>query len=180
MNATPKTRTDAWETPLSEEQRWAVYGRMKEHPWHEAMAWAREEYGVEMPSRQGAYNFADRMRKLEGARRVELALTARSEAGELAALAAPDDQAMIDAYKSLAADMALRCNDSETALTYTKMALAIGEQRLKRQALELSRDKFEAAEKRLVATADAVKQLDASGGLSPEARATIEKAMGVL
>lgn len=180
MNATPKTRTDAWETPLSEEQRWAVYGRMKEHPWHEAMAWAAKEYGVEAPSRQGAYNFADRMRKLEGARRVELALTARSEAGELAALAAPDDQAMIDAYKSLAADMALRCNDSETALTYTKMALAIGEQRLKRQALELSREKFEAAERRLEAVREAVGQAKSEGGLTPETLKKIEQAAGLL
>lgn len=175
-----KTRTDVWEAKLSEEQRWEVYGRMKENPWHVAMAWASTEFGIAAPSRQGAYNFADRMRKQESARRIELALTARNEAGELAALAAPDDQRMIDAYKSLACDMALRSNDAESALTYTKMALAIGEQRLKRQALELNREKFEATERRLEAVREAVGQARIDGGLTPETLKKIEQAAGLL
>lgn len=178
--STAKTRIDAWEATLSDAQRWEVYGRMKENPWHVVMAWAEKEFGIAPASRQGAYNFADRMRKQESARRIELALTARNEAGELAALAAPDDQRMIDAYKSLAADMALRCNDSETALTYTKMALAIGEQRLKRQALELNREKFESTERRLDAVREAIGQAKSDGGLTPETLKKIEQAAGLL
>ena len=178
MNAKP--RIDAWETPLAEERRWEVYAKMKEWPWHKAMAWAEREFGIPAPSRQGAYNFADRMRKLEGARRVELALTARAEAGELATLAAPDDQKMIDAYKALAADMAMRLGDAETAGLYTKMALAIGEQRLKRQALELNRKKFEAQEKRLAAVREAVGKAREDGGLTPETLKKIEQAAGLL
>jgi hypothetical protein len=48
------------------------------------------------------------------------------------------------------------------------------------EALRLDREKFEAAERRLAAARDTLARLDASGGLSQEARAEIEKAMGVL
>lgn len=178
--STGKTRCDAWETPLTDEQRWEVYGKMKDNPWAVAMKWVADEFGLPMPSRQGAYNFADRMRKLESARRIELALTARDEAGELAALAAPDDQRMIDAYKALAADMALRCNDTEAAVAYTKMALAIDKQRVEKMALALNRDKFEAAEKRLADVRDALGKAKADGGLTPETLKKIEQAAGLL
>lgn len=50
----------------------------------------------------------------------------------------------------------------------------------KKEALELMRKKFEAAEARITATRDALKKLNQSGGLTPEARAEIEKAMGLL
>ncbi len=50
----------------------------------------------------------------------------------------------------------------------------------KDEQLRLAREKFEASEARLNAARETLKRLDASGGLSAEARAEIEKAMGVL
>ena len=119
-------------------------------PW----PWAEEEYGIAPPSRQGAYNFSDRMRRQESARRINNALTARAEIGDLAAAAAPDVKPMIDAYMTLGADMALRMNDVKTAVMYTKMSLEIGKQQLERQALDLNRDKFEETKRRLADVED--------------------------
>ncbi len=56
---------------------------------------------------------------------------------------------------------------------------AKAQERAERQ-LELAREKFEAAERRLSAAREAMERLNESGGLSPEARAEIEKAMGIL
>lgn len=56
---------------------------------------------------------------------------------------------------------------------------AKAQERAERQ-LELAREKFEAAERRLSAAREAMERLNEAGGLSPEARAEIEKAMGIL
>ena len=111
---------------------------------------------------------ARRMREDESAHRVEQAITARDEIGALANTTATD-AALIDAYKSLAADLALKGNAAD-AVKYTVMAMEIGNaqrkaaeldlkrraQETKDEALKLSREKFEAAERRLNAAKEVV------------------------
>jgi hypothetical protein len=195
-----KPRSDAWDAPLTEEQRWAAYARFRANPWYDVAKWAVEEFGVPAPSRTAMYRWADRMRSMESAHRVEQAVLARAEAGDLAEVAA-QDEVMIEGYKSLAADMAMRTGDTKKALEFLKMAMdlslrrearAEGERKdrelaLKRAAqatkedqLKLAREKFEAAEARLAAARAAVARLNQAGGLTAEARSEIEKAMGIL
>jgi len=50
----------------------------------------------------------------------------------------------------------------------------------KEETLRLARQKFESAEARLAAARQTIERLNQSGGLTPEARAEIEKAMGML
>ncbi len=192
MTATPKTkrRIDAWDAPLTEAQRWQAYGRLRTQPWQDVAEWVAEEFGIAAPSRSSIYRFADRMRPLEAARRLEEALAARDEAGALVA-ARTDDADTIAAYKALAQDLALR-GDAETARIYTRMALdlatqqtakaelALKQQRLVQQqdAQRLAREKFEAAEARIEAARAALDE-GATGTIdADEVMRRVDQALG--
>jgi hypothetical protein len=180
-----KARSDAWDAPLDEAQRWRVYAQFRRAQWFEVSAWIAQEYGLAAPSRTALYRWAGRMRALESAHRLEQALTARDEVGALAAGAGHDDAALIDAYKAMAAEIAMRTGDAATAGKYVEMAMSLAAAQAKRQelelkaraqetkdaALKLAREKFDAAERRLQSARDTVARLNATGALTPEARA---------
>ncbi len=187
-----KARIDAWDATLTEAQRWQAYDMFRRSPWYAVAKWAAEEFSIQQPSRSSLYRWAERMRKDESSHRIEQSIQAREEVGALANTVATDSK-LIDAYKSLATDLALK-NNAADAVRFTTMALAIAAQSTKQQeldlkkraqqtkddALSLAREKFEAAEARLTRTAETLKQLNSTGALSAEARAEIEKAMGML
>ena len=75
-SATGKTRVDAWDATLSEEQRWRAYAQMQRAPWYEVSEWVAAEFGIEAPSRSALYRWAARMRKMASARRLEQAVQA--------------------------------------------------------------------------------------------------------
>ena len=189
----PKARIDAWDAGLTDQQRWDAYDRMRRSPWQKVSQWAADEFGVEPPSRSALYRFAERLRRLESAHRLECALAAREEAGALVA-AETDDGTLVAAYKTLAQDLALK-GDAKTAETYTRMALQLADsarrraeldlkdraQRTRDEQLRLAREKFEAAERRIAAVQEAVKSAKATGGgLSEETLRKIEEAAGLL
>jgi hypothetical protein len=192
MNEANKPRIDAWDATLTEEQRWKAYDLFRKSPWYAVAKWAADEFSIQQPSRSSLYRWAERMRKDESAHRIEQSIQAREEVGAMANTVATDSK-LIDAYKSLATDLALK-NNAADAVRFTTMALAIAAQSTKQQeldlkkraqdtkdeALRLAREKFEAAEARLTRTAETLKQLNSTGALSAEARAEIEKAMGML
>jgi plasmid maintenance system antidote protein VapI len=176
-----KVRADAWDAHLTDVQRWAAFEQFRRAPWHEVAAWAKAEFGLaRLPGRAAMYRWAARMRKLESAHRVEQAILARDEVDGLAAGAALDSDRLIEAYKSLAADLAMRLGDAAGASTYTRMALDLAAAQTKRAelalreraqqtkdaALDLARQKFEAAEARLAAASSTV----ADDSLTPEQR----------
>lgn len=174
-----KPRSDAWDADLTDAQRWQAYDLFSRSPWYKVAAWSKEEFGLSRaPGRNALYNWARRMRGLESAHRIEEAVQARDEIGALANTAAAD-AALVDAYKSLAADLALKGNAGD-AVKYTVMAMEIGnaqrkaaELDLKRRAqetkdaqLRLAREKFEAAEARL----NKAKEIVGDGRLSDAER----------
>ena len=189
-----KLRTDSWSARLTEEQSWALYYKSRGLAWNEAADWAAKEFGVETPSRAAFYRFLAHMRGEESAHRLEQAATAAAEAAALAKKTAKDD-ALIGAYKAMAAELALRTGSAKEAERFVNMAATIADRRLKAEELKLkdraqetkdetlrlAREKFEAAEKRLAAVQEAVKAARANdGGLSEEALAKIEQAVGML
>lgn len=192
--ALTKPRSDAWDASLDEAQRWRAYAQFRRSPWFKVSTWIADEFKLPPPSRTSLYRWAARMRALESAHRIEQAVTARDEVDALAASAGQTDARLIDAYKTMAAEIAMRTGDAATASTYTRMALDLAAAQAKRAdldlkaraqetkdaALRLAREKFEAAEARLAAARKTLETLNQSGGLTPEARAQIEKAMGML
>lgn len=187
-----KARIDAWDATLTEAQRWQAYDMFRRSPWYAVTKWAAEEFAIQQPSRSSLYRWAERMRKDESAHRIEQSIQARDEVGALAGTVAGDSK-LVAAYQSMATDLALKGN-AKDAVRFTAMAINIAamttksqELELKRraqdtkdEALRLAREKFEAAEARLTRTAETLKQLNSTGALSAEARAEIEKAMGML
>ena len=189
-----KLRTDSWASALTEEQSWQLYYKARGLKWNEAAAWAVKEFGVDAPSRTAFYAWLGRMRREESAHRLEQAATAAAEAAALAKKTANDD-ALIGAYKARAAELALRTGSADEAAKFVNMAAALSERRLraeelklkaraqetKDEQLKLAREKFMAAEKRIAAVQEAVKSAKANGGgLSEEALAKIEQAVGML
>ena len=157
-----KLRTDSWASALTEEQAWAIYAKARCGAWQATAAWAVKEFGLgRMPSRSGFYKWVDFMRGEESAHRLSQAATAAAEAAALAKTQAKDD-ALIGAYKAMAAELALRTGSAKEAAKFVKMATALADRQLhaaeleikersqktKDAQLKLAREKFEAAERR--------------------------------
>ena len=164
-----KLRTDSWAAGLTEEQSWQLYYKSRALRWNEAADWAVKEFGVDAPSRTAFYAWLGHMRAEESANRLEQAATAAAEAAALAKTQAKDD-ALIGAYKAMAAELALRTGSAKEAERFVSMAATLADKRLKAaelklkaraqetkdEQLKLAREKFEAAEKRLAAVQGAV------------------------
>ena len=191
-NTTTKPRADAWDAGLTDAQRWQAYDQMRRARWYEVAEWAQAEFGLaRAPGRNALYAWAKRMRSLESAHRIEQAIQARDEIGAMAGTAAANDR-LIAAYKSMAAELALKGNAGD-AVRLTTMAMQLAAQQtaaaeldIKRQrldqqqdALRLAREKFEAAEAKIAAVRDAVGKAR-EGGLTPETLRKIEEAAGLL
>lgn len=174
-----KARSDAWDADLSDAQRWQAYDLFRRSAWYEVAEWVKTEFALKRaPGRNALYRWAKRMREDESAHRIEQAVQARDEIGALAHTTATD-AALIDAYKSMAADLALK-GDAKSAVSLTVMAMEIGNaqrkqvelelkaraQETKDEALKLAREKFEAAEARL----NKAKEIVGDGKLSDAER----------
>lgn len=193
MSRTPaKVRIDAWDAPLTEEQRWRAYGVFRKSSWLELAEWVEAEYGLARPSKSAIYRWAKRMRSQESAHRLDQALIARAEIGALAGTTATKDK-LIGGWLAMATELGLN-SDAATAERFTKMAMQLSAQQLAERDLELkeqrlthqadaqrlAREKFEATEARLAAVQQAVTEVRQGGGLSPEALQKIEQAAGLL
>ena len=163
-----KPRVDSWYAILSEEQLWQLYSVAKRCQWFEAVAHAQKEFGLEAKvSRSAYYRWLDWMRGEESERRLAQARIAALEAGELAKTVGLKDETAIAAYKSLAAEFALK-SDAKTANRFMQMAMALRDRQLRSREVDLkdaaqatkdeqlkrAREKFEAAEKRLERVAE--------------------------
>ena len=154
-------RTDSWASSLTEEQSWQLYYKSRGLRWNEAADWAVKEFGIDSPGRTAFYAWLAHMRVMEPAHRLEQAATAAAEAAALAKKTANDD-ALIGAYKAMAAELALRTGSAKEAEKFIQMAATLADKRLKAaelklkdraqqtkdETLRLAREKFEAAERR--------------------------------
>ena len=163
-----KVRTDSWAAGLSEEQSWALYSKARRCQWQEAAAWAVKEFGLEKgPSRTAFYAWMTAMREEEHEHRMGQAAIAAAEAAALGGKCTKDE-ALIQAFKALATDVALTTGDAKSASAFVNSAMAIKDrlqkeqelalksaaQSTKDEQLKLAREKFEAAEKRLERVAE--------------------------
>ena len=161
-----KRRLDAWDAPLTEEQRWEAYEKSKGLSWTAFAAWLEAEYALS-PGKNAIYDWLAYMRTQEAAHRLERAIAARKELKGLSDAGALDAQTA-DAYMALANDAILSGDPEkaarivEAAVKINAASLRLAEQRqnaerlrLQQRALDLQREKFEAAEKRLNAATEA-------------------------
>lgn len=122
---------------LSEEQLWQLYSVAKRCQWFETVAHAQKEFGLEAKvSRSAYYRWLDWMRGEESERRLAQARIAALEAGELAKTVGLKDETAIAAYKSLAAEFALK-SDAKMANRFMQMAMALRDRQLRSREVEL-------------------------------------------
>lgn len=136
MSKYTKQRSDSWAAALSHEDQWKIYYKFRVYNWERLAEWIAKEHGIEAPSRTALYRWRDYMRSQESHHRVENAIIAQTQTGELAAATGIKDAVRIDAYKALAGEMALNGN-LDDAVKFTGMALALAAQHTKTKELEL-------------------------------------------
>lgn len=180
-----KIRVDAWGEGLAEDVRWSIFGMTQapregeERPWlrtfDDAGKWLSAN-GYDLPSRAGWYRFLERMREREAARRVLSVETSKRIARGIQKVQV-DKKLAADMFTGLSVDAASSGNDeaakmlADAAAKYAaadlaekKLELDRAAQATKEEQLRLAREKFEAAEKRLAAAADTVRD----DALTPE------------
>ena len=180
-----KSRSDSWWSSLPMDSLWEVYEFSLTHSVRESCAHAAEVLGVGKISDGQWYRFGRYMRPRYDERRLYQACLARAEAeglsGEAGSVA---DTAR--AFLAVATEIAMRTGDAESASTWTHMAeeLFRAEDRrrsiaLRADAQKLSREKFEAAERRLEQVKQEVGRAR-EDGITPETLDRIEQAIGLL
>lgn len=178
-----KVRTDSWAAGLSEEQSWALYSKARRCQWQEAAAWAVKEFGLEKgPSRTAFYAWMTAMREDEHEHRMGQAAIAAAEAAALGGRCTKDE-ALIQAFKALATDVALTTGDAKTASAFVNSAMAIKDrlqkeqelalksaaQSTKDEQLKLAREKFEFdAAKAAMEKAAEIKTISADDALAAD------------
>ena len=178
-----KVRTDSWAAGLSEEQSWALYSKARRCQWQEAAAWAVKEFGLEKgPSRTAFYVWMTAMREDEHEHRMGQAAIAAAEAAALGGRCTKDE-ALIQAFKALATDVALTTGDAKTASAFVNSAMAIKDrlqkeqelalksaaQSTKDEQLKLAREKFEFdAAKAAMEKAAEIKTISADDALAAD------------
>lgn len=198
-----KTNANAWGEGFAEELQWELYGLTKAPTAEEKESgrpWLKdylkdavpclERMGLEVPSRSAWYRFLGRMRCRERIRLVEQVASSAKTAGAVAR-AGVDDATAAETFKGLSIDAAME-GDAEKSAFYARASAVFAEraakaaeiqlkeraQETKEAQLRLAREKFEAAEKREAAIAEAA---DAARGgkIDPAALADeIDKILG--
>lgn len=137
-----KPRIDRWDNCLTEQERWQIYERTRKQHWASVVAWMMQEYPQigDTPSKSAFFRWCKSMRQCESAHRLESALVAREEANALVS-AVTNDKTLIDAYQTLAQDLALK-GDADSAAKYCKMAISLAERLTKNEELELKKEKL--------------------------------------
>ena len=200
-----KTRTDAWESCLTEEQQRSLYAWSRtpiddgsDTPRRPTYELAREyivaTFKVDEPSRAGWFRFLARQRKVDAIQQLCRIEAARDWGREVVSAAGMDPAELAAAFRAKAMD-AMMDDDPKAVSAYAAAAAALQDraqkaeelalkeraQQTKDEQLKLAREKFEAAERRLQAVQDAVKSAKSSkGGLTEETLKRIEEAAGLL
>ena len=189
-------RSDSWYANVPEEELAKLYSMARRGAqWFEVVKAANDELGLDVhPSRSAYYRWMDWMREQDSERRLAQARIAALEADQLAKGVGLNDDTAIMAYKSLAAEMALKTGNAQEAGHFMRMATDLFDRQLhakeidlktkdlarKEEELKIALKKLEMLEKKEAAVKDAVTAARTSGGLTEETLKKIEEAAGLL
>lgn len=151
-----KTRIDAWWSKLTADQQEAAYRKSFTSPHGVVRDWIAAEFGVAKPSQSAYYRFLEAYSEEWSESSAVRAGVAVRLVKNLAEKAKVDDQAFVDSLKALSAEAALSGGDMAAAQKLLSMAVDLRRVNQDRDKLQLDREKFEAAERRLAAAKGAV------------------------
>ncbi|MBQ1576719.1 MAG: hypothetical protein IIZ83_07140 [Oscillospiraceae bacterium] len=141
MGAIRKTRIDAWESKLSDEERTRLYVETSGLSYQAAKLVAQEKLKVKLPAQSTFYRFLERMREEDSALRLAKASASSKEVGLMAAKNGIADIDLVKSFQSMAATAALD-GDSEKAARFINMACSVAHAAAKGRELEIAQEKL--------------------------------------
>lgn len=132
-------RSDSWYANVPEEELAKLYSMARRGAqWFEVVKAANDELGLNVhPSRSAYYRWMDWMREQDSERRLAQARIAALEADQLAKGVGLNDDTAIMAYKSLAAEMALKTGNAKEAGHFMRMATDLIDRQLHAKEIDL-------------------------------------------
>lgn len=132
-------RSDSWYAEVPEEELAKLYSMARRGAqWFEVVKAANDELGLNVhPSRSAYYRWMDWMREQDSERRLAQARIAALEADRLAKGVGLNDDTAIMAYKSLAAEMALKTGNAKEAGHFMRMATDLIDRQLHAKEIDL-------------------------------------------
>lgn len=176
---------------LDETQIEKLWDYLRTSPYHAAVVFVMDEFGI-FTSVSGLRRWWNRQSKMRSRRNLRNAIQASEQFDKDLDARALDERAanaIRAAFWQAVTEGNLKSIKTlgTLVLDYNSDARGGAELQLKRETLEmkerklnLDREKFEAAETRLAATQDAVKRVNAKGGLTAEGLEEIERALKLI
>lgn len=140
-----KTRTDAWEAKLSDEDRTKLYALCGHLSYNSAKLVAKSELKITLPGSSSFYRFLARMREEDCALRLAKASQVTKEVGLMAAKSGISDVDLVKSFQNMGAEAAL-AGDSKTATRLIMMACDLARKGQKQEALRIANEKLKLAQ----------------------------------
>ena len=141
MSAVRKTRTDAWEAKLSDEDRTKLYALCGHLSYNSAKLLAKSEMKISLPGSSTFYRFLSRMREEDCALRLAKASAVTKEVGLMAAKSGISDLDLVKSFQNMGAEAALS-GDSKTATRLIMMACDLARKGQKDEELRIANEKL--------------------------------------
>ena len=141
MSNIRKTRTDAWEGKLSDEERTKLYALCGHLSYNSAKLLAKSELKISLPGSSTFYRFLARMREEDCALRLAKASAVSKEVGLMAAKSGISDLDLVKSFQNMGAEAVLS-GDSKTATRLIMMACDIARKGQKQEELRIANEKL--------------------------------------
>ena len=140
-----KTRTDAWEGKLSDEEKTKLYALCGHLSYNSAKLLAKSELKISLPGSSTFYRFLARMREEDCALRLAKASAVTKEVGLMAAKSGITDLDLVKSFQNMGAEAAL-AGDSKTATRLIMMACDLARKGQKDEELRIASEKLKLAQ----------------------------------
>ena len=174
-----KTRTDAWEAKLSDEDRTKLYALCGHLSYNSAKLLAKSELKITLPGSSTFYRFLARMREEDCALRLAKASQVSKEVALMSAKAGIADLDLVKSFQNMGAEAAL-AGDSKTATRLIMMACDLARKGQKDEELRIANEKLKLLTQKMESVRKVCETAKKKGGLTKETLAKIEEAAGLL
>ncbi len=179
MSAVRKTRTDAWEAKLSDEDSTKLYALCGHLSYNAAKLLAKSELKISLPGSSTFYRFLERMREEDCALRLAKASAVSKEVALMSAKSGITDRDLIRSFQNMAAEAAL-AGDAKTATRLIMMACDLARKGQRQEELRIANERLNLAQAKLDSVRKVVEGAKKKGGLTEETLKKIEEAAGLL
>ena len=140
-----KTRTDAWEAKLSDEDRTKLYVLCGHLSYNTARLVAKKEMKLDLPGSSTFYRFLERMRAEDAGMQLARASQVQREIGLMSAKAGIPDLELVSSFQTMGAEAALK-GDFKAMAQLIMSACDIARKGQKDEALRIANEKLKLAQ----------------------------------